>query len=455
MRKVIVCSLIFILLSVTTALATPKIILFSFKGEIEDTSFASELMKQIGSELNKTKGLIIQLEDYTIRNALSKERDINEKNKTPEQMDKDNREAIAKAATRNAADYALYGSIEALGDKIIIIVSILDVENYKLVAGSYKEIINDKDIMKREARNIIPEIAKEISVQMKDTLARKEEQEKLLVPVFEKEDIDISVENLDLLSLMMSIDIFKTRKYSVFPHNSSRIVVDDTVKWQNQEMEELGVFDKNMKFAENLKMDYTLLGTVNLENFNYTTEGTIFDINKENPMYHGEQYKSIGENTIAIPNISEEITGIAEEKRVREQEEREQQKRALIARQREQELLKQAEVKRESYDSARNRMLIDRRARTQTTSLWLHGISALPYAAGFTCLGVGLAFGNIGLALGGYFSFCAVGLTLNILAITIDSWYPYKPVENFALAPSINYNQDGKSSYGVAFAYRF
>ncbi len=300
----------------------------------------------MGSELNKTKEFNIQLEDYSIRNALGQQQERYEKDKTQGEMDKHTREAIVKAAEINLSDYALYGAVEKLGNRIIIVVSVLDVENYELVAGAYREIINNEDMMKEAAMSVMPEIAQEISKQMKDTLARKEEQEKLLVPSFEKEDIDISVENLNLLSLMMSIDILNTGKYCVFPYNRSRDVVDDTVKWQNQEMEELGLFDGNMKLAENLKMDYTFMGTIGIMDYKYYIEGIIFNINLRNPIFHFEEIRSIGEAISVIPIIAEEITGVAEEKRMRERQAREDERLKQILAEQTQELLKQAELRK-------------------------------------------------------------------------------------------------------------
>ncbi len=452
MKKVIIYSLTFILCFSITILARDKIILFPFEGEIkEDKNFSKLLMNQIASELNKKGNFNIKTEDYSTQRALNKGRDTYIRGKTSSEIYDYDNEFITEAAKRNNARYVLYGSIERLGSKMVIVISILDIKNYRQVAGDYREV---DDI--NESLSIIPSIAEEISSQMKNMLNEKEKLNKLLVPEFINEGGNLTEDNLNLLSQMMSIDIFKTGKYSIFPYNYFNNAVKKAIYTQQKYNNLLGM-DFYEEVGRQEKMDYTLIGNVffNDNTGSYTTSGIVVDLHGEDIKAHQEMYQKIEENTVAIPNISEEITGIADIKRKAEAQRLEEERLRQIATQQEEELKKRAEAKRISNDSARSRMLIDRNARISATLPWVATFSAASWAAGITCLTVGLVNDNLGLALGGGIPFFVAGYTTMLLALLIDSWYPYKPIENFALAPSINYNQDGNSSYGVTFAYKF
>jgi TolB-like protein len=111
------------------------------------------------------------------------------------------------------ADYVVSGHIRRLGDRNLIITTIINVETFEQLTGDYREYRNIEEV-----RNLLPEISKKmITATQRDTSKLP----KLAIAPFNIANKGVNVQDAEALAQILAIEIINTNKFAVLPRTTT------------------------------------------------------------------------------------------------------------------------------------------------------------------------------------------------------------------------------------------
>jgi len=125
------------------------------------------------------------------------------------------------------ADYVLSGNIRRLGDRNLIVATIIHVQSFELVAGNYRSF---SDVS--EVRTLRSEMSKEMIASTKKNISQLPRL--AIIPFAPASGVSVDSHEADTLGQMLAIDILKQGKYVILPRTSSIQDALAEMKFQSQ-----------------------------------------------------------------------------------------------------------------------------------------------------------------------------------------------------------------------------
>jgi formylglycine-generating enzyme required for sulfatase activity len=111
------------------------------------------------------------------------------------------------------ADFVITAHIRKLGDRNLVIISIVEVDTYQQISGGYREFSNLSEL-----RNILPDIAKRM---VDATRIDSSQMPGLAVFPFVSSESTVSAEDAEVLTQLLSIEIANTGRFVVLPRTKT------------------------------------------------------------------------------------------------------------------------------------------------------------------------------------------------------------------------------------------
>jgi TolB-like protein len=169
-------------------------------------------------------------------------------------------DTLAELGKRLNAEFVVSGHIRKLGDRNLIITTIVHVQSLELLAGDYREYGQIEEI-----KGKMPDIAKIIiKASKRDTGGLP----RLGIMPFINDHKDINMEDAETLAQILTIEVANTGKFAALPRTSN--VIQDALKEIDYQTKGYTAEDGAAALGAALKADYVLstrvgkLGTLNL-----------------------------------------------------------------------------------------------------------------------------------------------------------------------------------------------
>jgi TolB-like protein len=174
---------------------------------------------------------------------------------------------MAKMINLLNAEYVLSGSIRRLGDRNLLIASILNVETFELVAGyylTYREI--------GEVPVLLPAMVKSLV----DTFAlERRPADALAIPPFSTKIKEVSQQDLDTLAEIIAIELLSTGRYSILPRTAA---IQAAIKEQDLQMSGLTDSERTARIGGAANAEFVLNGSVGRLDTYYTFTAEIYNM---------------------------------------------------------------------------------------------------------------------------------------------------------------------------------
>ncbi|GHU99772.1 hypothetical protein FACS189483_09390 [Spirochaetia bacterium] len=287
------------------------------------------IARRLESELNRTRQFSVQA-----WNSISSiiEGEVNFRQKYKGLFDPD---AIFEMGQRLEIRYVATGLISRLGTKNLVIIAILDINTLEQIAGAYRQYTNREEIL-----DLLPAMALDLAV---DTRSDTSNKQGLSIPRFEFRAGGAFQEDAETLAQILAVEIVKNRKYAVMPRTSNV----DAVRTGRAS-------NSNDGPGRGRTPDLVLSGEASSVGSRNSFDVQIIDYKSWRLIPGGEDnqvYITIEEGIPLMKRIAYNITGGAEQDRIRQAEEAAQQaeEQARLAKEREEEqvrLTKEREKKK-------------------------------------------------------------------------------------------------------------
>jgi TolB-like protein len=160
-------------------------------------------------------------------------------------------DTISQLGKQLNADFVVAGHIQKLGDRNLVLITIINVETLQQIAGDYREYKNITEV-----RGFLPDMAKKLA---HASLIDTSKLPKLAVVPFDIPNKDVNVQDAETLAQLLATEIANSGKYAVLPRTK---VIETAMK--EQKIQRSGLTDpssmKAIGRATNAK--YVLSGTV-------------------------------------------------------------------------------------------------------------------------------------------------------------------------------------------------
>ena len=204
-------------------------------------------------------------------------------------------------AQQLGARYVVAGHITSIGRNKLLVISIIDISNLQQVTGDYQTYTTMLDI-----RNKLPNMAANI---IQATQRNTDSLPKLaVVPVQLQGGADQRV--ADTLTQILSIQLIRSGKYTVYPRTSSLEQVAEEYKMQNAFAAERNIV--GMGFGENPNLVLSVVAR-KLENVNMFNAAIIDLFTGGQVIGRSIDYKDIDEGIRAMERLTIELTSTPEE----------------------------------------------------------------------------------------------------------------------------------------------
>ncbi|MDR0636601.1 MAG: hypothetical protein LBF87_05935, partial [Treponema sp.] len=229
-------------------------------------------------------------------------------------------DTIAELGKQLNADFVVSGHIQRLGDRDLVHITIVGVESLQQIAGMYQEYSSIEEI-----RGLLPTMAAKLvatTAANLDTINLP----KLAVLPFDIPE-SVNLHDAETLAQILATELANSGKYAVLPRTST---IEAAMK--EQDIQRSGLTDANSikAIGKATNADYALTGTVT--NLGSLKLFLVQILNVEDgSMLTGDdrEYNTITEGLTLMPQISDKLTGL--------QDERERARIAELARQQQQE----------------------------------------------------------------------------------------------------------------------
>jgi TolB-like protein len=213
-------------------------------------------------------------------------------------------DTLSKIGKQLAADFVITGHVQQLQDKNIILISIMNVETFQLIAGDYKEFVRDDDMDK-----LLPTMIHKILVGTKRSTKKLP---KLAVPSLAAPP-EITRWDSDILAQMLAIEIANSGKYVVLPRTSTINAALAELKNQRS-----GTTDQDgiKAIGKATNAEYVLAGTLTSLGSTKFIDVKILSVETGITLIGShEDYESIIESLVIIPDLAAVLTGKMVDKR--------------------------------------------------------------------------------------------------------------------------------------------
>jgi TolB-like protein len=215
-------------------------------------------------------------------------------------------DTIAALGQEVGAQYVVAGSISRLGDRKLLIIGILKIDELRQVAGDIQTYQNEEEI-----RNKLPAMVRNILAAIRlDTSLLPH---LAVVPVRLLDGVE--KQEADTLAQILGIHILRTEKYAVYPRTSSLEQVRAEFDTQYSGVtadEELADLGKGANPELVLSVTARKLGPVNMFN-----AAIINRVSGAQETGSSAEYQNMGDAIGAMETLAREITGVAELERQR------------------------------------------------------------------------------------------------------------------------------------------
>ena len=122
-------------------------------------------------------------------------------------------DTIARLGRMLNADFVVSGHIHRLGDRNLVITTVINVETFEMAAGDYQEYGNIEEV-----RNLLPAISRKMVA-----AARRENRDlpKLAVLPFQIRNRGIDISDAEVLAQILSVEITNTGRFTVLPRTAT------------------------------------------------------------------------------------------------------------------------------------------------------------------------------------------------------------------------------------------
>ena len=159
-------------------------------------------------------------------------------------------DAIADVGRVLNADYVLYGSIRKLGDRNLLIATLINVKTFEQVSGTYATYGSIDETPK-----LLPGLSKDL-VKFITNPNNAIRENLAIVPITRLHD-GISSDDTDTLTQILAIELTKTGKYAILPRTSA---IQLAKMKQDNETEGEGI----MQIGSAINAEYVISGTIGI-----------------------------------------------------------------------------------------------------------------------------------------------------------------------------------------------
>jgi formylglycine-generating enzyme required for sulfatase activity len=222
--------------------------------------------------------------------------------------DSDTISAIGKELN---ADFVITGHIRKLGERNLIIVNIVQVDNFRQVSGAYREFSEIGEL-----RNLLPDIAKRM---VEATRIDASNMPGLAILPFSVPP-DVSAQDAEVLAQLLAVEIANTGRYMLLPRTTAiTTALTETQPDQSTQFSvKAGLADINSVRAigKAVNAQYVLVGNVIRlgENVNLFL-AQILNIETAALLVGSDvEYRTITDGLYLMPELSYQLTGIRSER---------------------------------------------------------------------------------------------------------------------------------------------
>jgi TolB-like protein len=248
-------------------------------------------------------------------------------------------DTIARLGRQYNADYVVAGHIQTLGDRKLVLITIIHVESLRQIAGAYKDYTDIEEV-----QNMIPEMAQRITAAYRnsgDRLPRL-----AVLPFAAPAGVDPG--DTEVLAQILAVEIANSGLYTVLPRTSEIQTVMQEHTIQRSAVTEA---DNIKVIGKALTAQYVLAGNVRRLGRNNMFTAEIIDIETAGQLA-GDfvNYQTMEDGLRLMADLGTKLTGrVAAEAELRQREAVQRQREAEL-RQREAEEQRRQEAKLQSIN---------------------------------------------------------------------------------------------------------
>jgi TolB-like protein len=210
-------------------------------------------------------------------------------------------DTISRLGRMLNADFVVSGFIRNLGDRKLVITTIVNVETFEQLAGDYREYRTVEDIP-----NLMPDIAKNIINASKMKTATLP---KLAIVPFNPANTNVNVQDAEVLAQILSIEMGKTGKYVVLPRTTT---IQSAIKELEYQRSGATAEEEIKALGQAINAEFVLNAEVrSLGNTNMFT-ASILHVEGGSLLVGGYQnYRTVADGIVLMAELAKELTGTA------------------------------------------------------------------------------------------------------------------------------------------------
>jgi TolB-like protein len=209
-------------------------------------------------------------------------------------------DTISSLGRQLNADFVVAGHIQDLGDRHLILITIINVESLEQVAGDYREYSAIEEI-----QNLIPDMAKRLIAATRLDLSQLP---KLAVLPFNI-PTEVNQDDAEVLAQLLATEVANSGKYAVLPRTKTI-----ELAMQEQQIQRSGITDPSSikAIGKATNAQYVLAGDVRSLGSLNMFAASILNVNDGSQLIGNfENYRNIEDGLALMAKLSEKLTGVA------------------------------------------------------------------------------------------------------------------------------------------------